>query len=294
MISSMTGYGRAESTDNERKIVVEMRSLNHRYLEVSLRLPNLFFPMEMEIKRKIGEHFFRGRVDVSIKMDAESEGEGGNRYSLNLPLLKNYFSLLAEMKSELNLTDEITLDLLSRFKDVMIPVEAVPDLPACWAKVEPIFYEALAKLKAMRKTEGDILYRDLRDRMGTIRKSLDGIISRTPVLLEEYHARLVARVQELTKGLVIDEARLAQEVAVMAERSDITEETVRFRSHLEQFETMMDSTEAVGRKIDFLIQEMGREINTIGSKSSDAHISRQVIEIKSELAKLREQVQNIE
>ncbi|SEM00413.1 TIGR00255 family protein [Syntrophus gentianae] len=294
MISSMTGYGRAESTDNERKIVVEMRSLNHRYLEVSLRLPNLFFPMEMEIKRKVGEHFFRGRVDVSIKMDAENEGDGRNRYSLNLPLLKNYFSLLVEMKSELNLTDEITLDLLSRFKDVMIPVEAVPDLPACWAKVEPIFYEALAKLKAMRKTEGDILYRDLRDRMGTIRKSLDGIISRTPVLLEEYHARLVARVQELTKGLVIDEARLAQEVAVMAERSDITEETVRFRSHLEQFETMMDSSEAVGRKIDFLIQEMGREINTIGSKSSDAQISRLVIEIKSELAKLREQVQNIE
>ncbi|OPY84701.1 MAG: hypothetical protein A4E72_02110 [Syntrophus sp. PtaU1.Bin208] len=294
MISSMTGYGRAESTDNERKIVVEMRSLNHRYLEVSLRLPNLFFPMEMEIKRKVGEHFFRGRVDVSIKMDAENEGEGRNRYSLNLPLLKNYHSLLIEMKNELNLTDEITLDLLSRFKDIMIPVEAVPDLPACWAKVEPIFYEALAKLKAMRKTEGDILYRDLVDRIGTIRKSLDGIISRTPVLLEEYHARLVARVQELTKGLVVDEARLAQEVAVMAERSDITEETVRFRSHLEQFETMMASAEAVGRKIDFLIQEMGREINTIGSKSSDAQISRLVIEIKSELAKLREQVQNIE
>jgi len=294
MISSMTGYGRAESTDNERKIVVEMRSLNHRYLEVSLRLPNLFLPMEMEIKRKVGEHFSRGRVDVTIKMDSENGGEGADRYSLNLPVLKNYFSLLVEMKNELNLADEITLDLLSRFKDVMIPVEAVPDLPACWARVEPIFYEALAKLKAMRKTEGDILYRDLQDRIGTIRNSLDEIINRTPVLLEEYHARLVARVQELTKGLVVDEARLAQEVAVMAERSDITEETVRFRSHLEQFETMMNSAEAVGRKIDFLIQEMGREINTIGSKSSDALISRQVIEVKSELAKLREQVQNIE
>ncbi|OPY13448.1 MAG: hypothetical protein A4E70_00755 [Syntrophus sp. PtaU1.Bin005] len=294
MISSMTGYGRAESTDNTRKIVVEMRSLNHRYLEVSLRLPNLFLPMEMEIKRKVGEHFSRGRIDVSIKMDADNGGEGENRYSLNLPLLKNYFSLLVEMKNELNLADEITLELLSRFKDVMTPVEAIPDLQACWGKVEPVFYEALAELKAMRKTEGDILYRDLVDRIGYIRTSLDGIVQRTPVLLEEYHARLVARVQELTKGLVVDEARLAQEVAVMAERSDITEETVRFRSHLEQFEAMMNSAEAVGRKIDFLIQEMGREINTIGSKSSDAQISRRVIEIKSELAKLREQVQNIE
>jgi len=294
MISSMTGYGRAESADSESKIVVEMRSLNHRNLEVSLRLPNLFLPLEMEIKRKVGEHFSRGRIDVTIKMDHDNESEGRARYSLNLPLLKNYHSLLVEMKSELNLADEITLELLSRFKDIFSPVEAAPDIEASWAKVEPIFQEALATLKAMRKTEGDILYRDLEDRIGLIRKSLDEIVKRTPVLLEEYHTRLVARVQELTNGLVVDEARLTQEVAVMAERSDITEETVRFRSHLEQFESMMNSVEAVGRKIDFLIQEMGREINTIGSKSSDAQISRQVIEIKSELAKLREQVQNIE
>lgn len=294
MISSMTGYGRAEAVDNEKKIVVEMRSLNHRYLEISLRLPNLFFPLETDIKRKIGEHFFRGRIDVSIKMDQDNGTEGADRYKLNLPLLRNYHFLLEEMKKELNLADEITLGLLSRFKDVFIPVEIVPDVEAYWAKVEPVFNEALVNLQAMRKMEGDILYRDLVDRMTLIRKSLDEIIGRTPVLLEEYHRRLAARVQELTTGLVVDEARLAQEVAVMAERSDITEETVRFRSHLEQFESMINSAEAVGRKIDFLIQEMGREINTIGSKSSDALISRQVIEIKSELAKLREQVQNIE
>ncbi|OPY03811.1 MAG: hypothetical protein A4E66_02668 [Syntrophus sp. PtaB.Bin001] len=227
-------------------------------------------------------------------MDQDNGTEGADRYKLNLPLLRNYHFLLEEMKKELNLADEITLGLLSRFKDVFIPVEIVPDVEAYWAKVEPVFNEALVNLQAMRKMEGDILYRDLVDRMTLIRKSLDEIIGRTPVLLEEYHRRLAARVQELTTGLVVDEARLAQEVAVMAERSDITEETVRFRSHLEQFESMINSAEAVGRKIDFLIQEMGREINTIGSKSSDALISRQVIEIKSELAKLREQVQNIE
>ncbi|OPY15594.1 MAG: hypothetical protein A4E74_02179 [Syntrophus sp. PtaB.Bin075] len=294
MISSMTGYGRAESTEEEKKVVVEMRSLNHRYLEVSLRLPNLFLPLEMEIKRKIGEHFFRGRIDVSIKMDSDIWTGNGERYTLNLPLIKNYHSLLGEMKKELDLTEEITLGMLSRFKDVFIPVETVPDLEASWARVEPIVNEAMANLETMRKKEGDILYRDLMVRIGLIRSSLEEIIKRTPVLLEEYHSRLAARVRELTNGLVVDEARLAQEVAVMAERSDITEETVRFRSHLEQFETMMNSKEAVGRKIDFLIQEMGREINTIGSKSSDALISRQVIEIKSELAKLREQVQNIE
>jgi len=294
MISSMTGYGRAESIDEEKKVVVEMKSLNHRYLEVSLRLPNLFLPLEMEIKRKVGEHFSRGRIDVSIKMDQDNWTENGAKYTLNLPLLKNYQTLLEEMKRELNLAEEISLGLLSRFKDVFIPVETVPDLQACWAKVEPIFHEALANLQTMRQKEGNILYRDLMERIGLIRKSLEEIVKRTPVLLEEYHQRLVARVRELTSGLVVDEARLAQEVAVMAERSDITEETVRFHSHLEQFETMMNSPEAVGRKIDFLIQEMGREINTIGSKSSDALISRQVIEIKSELAKLREQVQNIE
>ncbi len=294
MISSMTGYGRAESVEGEKKIVVEMRSLNHRYLEVSLRLPNLFLPLEMEIKRRIGESCFRGRVDVTIKMDQDGGTEGGARYSLNLPLLKNYQALLGEMKSELNLADPITLGMMARFKDVFIPVEVVPDMEGGWAGVEPVFNEALANLRAMRKKEGDILYRDLRERLDLLRNSLEEISGRTPVLLEEYHARLVARVQELTNGLAIDEARLVQEVAMMAERSDITEETVRFRSHLEQFEAMMDSPEAVGRKIDFLIQEMGREINTIGSKSSDAQISRRVIEIKSELAKLREQVQNIE
>ncbi|MBU2055553.1 MAG: YicC family protein [Proteobacteria bacterium] len=294
MISSMTGYGKAERVLAGRKFVVEMKSVNHRYLEVSLRLPGLLLPLEAEVKKRIGEQFSRGRIEATIRVDMEGNAEGGSRFSLNLPLIRNYHALLGQMKKELGLEDEINLSVMAGFREAFVPAETLQEPGTLWEGLSPVLAEAIGMLKEMRQREGESLKRDLGERLTLIAGFLERIAGRAPQVVLEYQRRLGERVRELTGGMAIDEARLLQEVAIMADRSDITEEIVRFRSHMEQFAGLLTGGDAAGRKIDFLIQEMGREINTIGSKSGDAEIARYVIEIKSELAKLREQVQNIE
>lgn len=294
MIRSMTGYGKAECVLAGRKFVVEMKSVNHRYLEVSLRLPGLLLPLEAEVKKKIGEEFSRGRIEATIRVDMEGNAEGGGRFSLNLPLIRNYHALLVQMKQELGLEDEISLSVMAGFREAFVPAEMLQEPGTLWEELSPVLAEAIGMLKEMRQREGESLQRDLEERLTLIAGFMERIAGRAPQVVLEYQKRLGERVRELTGGIAIDEARLLQEVAIMADRSDITEEIVRFRSHIEQFTDLLKDGDAAGRKIDFLIQEMGREVNTIGSKSGDAEIARNVIEIKSELAKLREQVQNIE
>jgi len=295
MIRSMTGYGRAEALLEDKKLVVEIKSFNHRYLDVSLRLPVILFPFEFEIRKKIGENFSRGRIEAAIRWDSEMELEMGNRFELNLPLIRNYYALLVKLNEELNLKGEITLDLMAGFKDAFVPLEAGKNLTDIWERIEKILDEAIAGLIKMREKEGEIIYRDLTSRIDSIRGYLDSITLRAPQVVIEYQKRLANRVKELTGGIwVIDESRLSQEVAIMAEKMDITEEIVRLKSHISQFCETMNMDDAVGRKVNFLLQEMVREVNTIGSKSCDAYISQSVVEIKSELAKLREQVQNLE
>lgn len=294
MVRSMTGYGRAEAVLDGQKYTVEIKSLNHRFLEISLRLPASLSALEMEIKKKIGEPLLRGKIDVSIRRDVQSSAENGQYLALNLPLAQNYFNLLMQLKQSLNLQDDIRLEMIAGQKDVFQMAELPQDDSALWQGLAAVLEEALAGMMEMRRREGEILSRDLSARLDLMVQRLNRIEAKAPHVVLEYQKRLTDRVRELTSGLVVDESRLSQEVAVLAEKSDITEEIVRLRSHFGQFLEMLDLEEAIGRKVDFLIQEMNREVNTIGSKSSDADISKQVIEIKSELAKLREQVQNLE
>jgi uncharacterized protein (TIGR00255 family) len=294
VIKSMTGYGKAEAILAGRKFTMEMKSVNHRFLEISLRLPGMLIPLEGEIKKRIGEKFSRGRIEATFRVDGDGNAENGGRFTLNLPLVRNYNALLCQLKEEFQLRDEVTLAMMAGFRDVFVPAETVQDPTALWEGLSMILAEAIRTLTEMREKEGESLKCDLAARLEMIAGFLEGIAGKAPQVVLDYQKRLTDRIRELTGGMVIDEARLLQEVAIMAERSDITEEVVRFRSHIGQFTDLLAGADAAGRKIDFLIQEMGREINTIGSKSGNAEISRSVIEIKSELAKLREQVQNIE
>jgi len=293
MIKSMTGYGKAEAMIDGTKYAVEIRSLNHRYLEISLRLPGSLSSLETEIKRRIGERFSRGRIEVSIRVDTNGNMEEG-RLELNLPLLKNYYDLLRRLKEEFRLSGDITLDHLTGFKDVFVPVEVETDMELIAEQIGTVLDEAVRLLTEMRQKEGELLLADLEEHVRRSEECLGVIFDRAPRCVQEYQRRLTERIRELTGGVDIDEIRLNQEVAIMADKSDVTEEIVRLTSHISQFREMLKSGDAIGRKIDFLIQEMNREINTIGSKTGDLDISRNVIEIKSELGKLREQVQNIE
>jgi uncharacterized protein (TIGR00255 family) len=291
----MTGYGRAEAILGSRKYVVEIKSLNHRYLELSLRIPANLLSLEMEIKKKINEHLIRGKIDITIRRETYSGIEGSRLLEVNLPLVKNYYDLLIQLKDLFNLKEDITLDMMAGLKDVFIPLETLEDeITVLWEGLAGVLSNAIAALIDMRQKEGEVLGQDLKARLYLINEHLDEIDARAPRIVLEYQKRLVERIRELMDGMVIDESRLSQEVAIMAEKSDITEEIVRFGSHIKQFLEMLKSPEAMGRKVDFLIQEMNREVNTIGSKSNDAEVSCHVIEIKSELAKLREQVQNLE
>jgi uncharacterized protein (TIGR00255 family) len=292
MIKSMTGYGRAETKEQSRNIVVEAKSVNHRFLEISLRMPQALFPLEMDFKKKIGEKIKRGRIEIFIRLEAENTNAG--EAILNLDVARNYFAALQRLKDEFGLKDEIGLKNLVGFRDIFSqPAEAEISSDVL-NRVAATLEESLAMLMKMRLEEGTALYQDMEQRLSAIKRILETINERAPQVVAEYQKRLSERIKELTAGYDLDDSRLAQEVALLADKSDITEEIVRMHSHIGQFVALLQSDEAEGKKIDFLLQEMNREINTIGSKSNDAEIARQVIDAKSELSKLREQAQNIE
>jgi len=288
----MTGYGRADTVCDGKNIIVEAKSVNHRFLEILLRTPSSLFPLEMDYKKKIAEKFKRGRIEVFIKF--EGEGTDLSKVSLNMEIARDYYNVLNKLKNEFKIESPVALENLTCFRDIFTP-PAETELSALFLEeVKKTFLEALTILASMRQEEGFVLYQDMQMRLGIISGILENIGSRAPQVVTEYQKRLSERVQELIEGYALDESRLAQEVAIMAERTDITEEVVRIQSHIGQFNALLQSNESEGRKIDFLLQEMNREINTIGSKVGDVEITRHVIEVKSELGKLREQAQNIE
>ncbi len=294
MIKSMTGYGRAKAVIEGKSIVVEIKSVNHRNMEIIVRLPGMLSALEVEIKKKISERLFRGRVEVSIQTESGFGKENAEQLEINLPLIRNYYSLLNQIRQEFDFKDEITLSMVTGLKYAISYSEGDVNPEEIWKHLERILSDSIDSLTEMREKEGELLYRDFLARSGIISDYLGDLETRAPQVVMEYKKKLSERIGELTDILEIDESRLSQEIAIMAEKSDITEEIVRFESHLSQFSEMLESDEAIGRKMDFLLQEMLREINTIGSKSSDIEMSRNVIEIKSELAKLREQIQNVE
>lgn len=292
MIESMTGYGRSEGSYRDLTIVAELRSTNHKYCDIAVRLPKLLLPLETVLKKQVQQRFTRGRLELSVSINGTAERS--KQLDVDLELARQYFRILKDLKSKLELPGQVDLPLLMGFRDIITTAETAEATDALAAEVQALLKEAMGRLESMRRKEGRALVLDLRRRLRAIERGLGRIKTRVPEMVRGYQTRLHDRIQRLTQGVKLDPARLAQEVALFAERSDVSEELTRLKSHLSQFKTMIRGKEAVGRSLDFLIQEMNREINTVGSKASDASIAMEVVGVKSELEKLREQVQNIE
>lgn len=292
MIRSMTGYGRGDWAEGGKRIEVEAKSSNHRFLEIVLHLPRRLDPLEVQVRNQVRQRLSRGRVEISVQIDDASGGEP--KLELNLAAACDYYRALKSLQEHLGIAGEVRLETLVAFRDLFIRKETPVDLDREWAVLQGVVQKALDHLEEMRRQEGRALRQDLLGRLALIEEMGLEIEKRNGEALPAYRDRLAQRLQALSEGIPVDPARLAQEVAILAERSDITEELVRLRSHLNQFREMLDQAEPVGRKLDFLIQEMNRETNTIGSKSMDAGIGQTVVRVKSELEKIREQLQNIE
>jgi uncharacterized protein (TIGR00255 family) len=292
MIKSMTGYGRREGSWAGGTITVEVRAVNHRFLEVVTRLPRSLAQFEEEFKGVIQGQAGRGRFELAIMVSGEREE--AKALILNRPLARQYHKLLNELQRELRLAGTVDLSLLATFRDLFTPSEAPVKQGPLKQAVARLIRGALADLEAMRRREGETLRRDLTSRLQTVQRDIQSIADRAPVVVQDYFLRMKARVERLLAPEQADVGRLNQELASYAERSDITEEVTRLGSHLEQFSAALASRKPVGRTMDFLLQEIGRELNTIGSKANDAEISMRVVQVKGELEKIREQVQNIE
>jgi uncharacterized protein (TIGR00255 family) len=288
----MTGYGIVQKVISLGRVTAEARSHNHRYLDISLRLPKKLYPFETRIKEMVRAHFSRGRFDISIEMD--SGGKDQFKLEPNIEVAQMYVDALESLKSKLNITGEVSLDLVCRGKDVITAKEVEGDVVPLWEELSEVLLSCLDALETMRKSEGRNLILDLEGRLKRIARHMKEVKGRSPLVLEAYHKRLSERLAEMAGGMEIDSSRLHQEVAYFADRSDITEEVVRIDSHLRQFGHMVESDEPIGRKMDFLLQEIHREVNTISAKANDVIISQKVVEIKAELEKMREQIQNIE
>lgn len=291
MIKSMTGYGKAETAAGNGRIIVEARSVNHRYGEISVKLPRPFIAMEHSVRKCVAEKVKRGKVEVFVQR--EGDVDAASLPTVNLPLARAYRDAFASLKEALGLDDRISLGLIVAQKDVLVAGEAESPGESALDDVLTTVRRAVDSLDAMRLREGALLMADVRNRRETLATLLGAVRSRAPVAVAESASRLKERVAQLAES-VVDEARLAQEIAVMADRCDITEELVRFESHLLQLDETLLADEPVGRKLDFLMQELNREANTMGSKANDAEITAVVVELKAELEKVREQVQNIE
>jgi len=292
MIKSMTGFGRAEWQGDGKRVEVEIKSVNHRYCDISPRLPRRLNPLETQVRNFIRQRISRGRIEVFVQVEDASLTE--QKMELDLDLAKGYHQALKALQENLGLAGEIRLEMLANFREIFSRKEVETDLEKEWGFLQVALEEALSGLEAMRREEGLSLREDFLRRLLNIEQMIREIEARSPLVLQACRDRLAQRVQELSGGLEIDEARLAQEVAYLAERSDITEEITRLRSHLNQFREILDIPEPAGRKLEFLLQEITREANTLGSKANDAGIAQVVVEIKSELEKMREQVQNVE
>lgn len=292
MIKSMTGYGRSEGSYRNLVLVAELRSTNHKYCDITVRLPKFLLPLETPLRKRLQERFTRGRLELAVTVNGTAEQT--KRLEVDLELARQYARILKEIKAKLELSGPVDLAMLMSFRDIITTGELEEATDELASQIQQRVNEAMGRLEAMRKKEGQALVKDLRQRLRIIEKALRRIETRIPAMVRGYQARLKDRIERLTQGSKLDPGRLAQEVALFAERSDVSEELTRLKSHLGQFKTMIESNDAIGRSLDFLIQEINREVNTVGSKSSDAPIAMGVVGIKSELEKMREQVQNIE
>ena len=292
MIKSMTGYGRSVQTVNGREFTVELRSVNNRYLDCSVRLPRILTFAEEAVKQAVKNSVSRGKVDVYISLRSESAED--TVVSLNRAVLEGYLNAMRQMVTEYGVTDDISAASLSRMPEVFTVEKPQVDEEQLLADLMQVVQAALEGYDAMRCTEGAALDRDLRSRGQTILSLVEQVEAGNGQTVIAYRAKLEAKLREVLENTSIDESRILTEAAIFADKVAVDEETVRLRSHLEQMEQMLTSGGAIGRKLDFLLQEMNREANTIGSKCTDVRLARVVVDIKAELEKIREQTQNIE
>ena len=288
----MTGYGRAEDTLNGCTITVELRSVNNRYLDCNVRMPRLYLFAEETIKSRVQNTISRGKVDVFVTLD--STGGEQVQVSVNQPLADGYYAALTQLAERYGLSKDISVSLLSRFPDVLLAEKAEEDVEQRAQDICSVLDRALADFDQMRTREGARLEADVLSRAARIEELVGKVEERSPQTVAEYRAKLEARMNEVLSNTQLDPARILTEAAIFADKVAVDEETVRLRSHIGQLRHMLEQGGATGRKLDFLIQEFNREANTIGSKCSDIDIARHVVDIKAEIEKIREQVQNIE
>ena len=292
MVKSMTGYGRARQMRSGRDITVEVRSVNNRYLDCTVKMPRAYIFAEDAIKSRVQKAVSRGKVDVFITIDAAAADE--TVVAVNEPLARGYYEALTRLKDMFSLEDGLNAVTLAKFPDVLTVTKAEEDLESVAADICAVLDEALAAYNAMRTVEGGKLREDIAGRADTIEAVVGKVEERSPQTVAAYREKLLARMQEVLQSTAIDESRILTEAAIFADKIAVDEETVRLRSHLSQLRTMLESDQPIGRKLDFLIQEVNRECNTIGSKCNDLTIAKDVVNMKAEVEKIREQVQNIE
>lgn len=292
MIKSMTGFGRGHQILNGRDITVEIRSVNHRYYEFSSRLPRSLGYVEEKLKSLLQGHISRGKVEVSVLLsNVEAADE---KITINREIVKEYIDALRSVKEEFGLTDDLSLSNILRIPDAFTVVKTETDEEQLWEDIRVTAEEALEHFISMRENEGARMKQDILSRLDKIEEWVGVVETRSPQVVEDYRKRLYDKMCEVLSTTNIDEGRILLEAGIFSEKTAVDEETVRLRSHIAQFRSMLESGEPVGRKLDFLVQEMNRETNTIGSKVQDIEVTRIVVDQKSEIEKIREQIQNIE
>lgn len=292
MIKSMTGFGRRQGAWLDGTVTVEVRSVNHRFLEIGIRLPKSMGNLEESFKKAIQEHCVRGRIDLMVLLQG---GRGGTRaLQLDAALAKQYHQTLRTLKRTLKLGGSVDIGLVAGFRDIIALSDQPVDDPKLARLVKRLGLQALQDLVRMRKREGALLAHDILGRINTLKELKGQVAGRAPAIAQETFARMKDRVEKLLGGEIPDLPRLHQELGLYADRCDITEELVRLDAHVVQFQHTMHSVESAGKTLDFFLQEMGREVNTIGSKANDATITTAVVQMKTELERIREQVQNVE
>lgn len=294
MIRSMTGYGRSQAVVDTMNITVELKSVNHRYFEFNSRVPRNYGFLDEKLKSYIGSRVSRGKVECYVSVENLEDDE--IEILVNHSLAQSYLGALKELaeRNELNLRDDLAMSSLARYNDIFTVHKQEADEEKIWNAVKSVAETAVDKFIEMRETEGNKLKNDVLSRADLILRKVSLIEERSPETVKEYNEKLLARINEFLSDVQVDEQRLLTECAIFADKVAVAEETVRLRSHIDQLRQFLESDEAVGRKTDFLVQEMNREANTIGSKAQDVTIARCVIDIKAEIEKIREQIQNIE
>ena len=293
MIKSMTAYGRGEYEKDDTRFVAEIKSLNNRYRDIVLRTPREFQGLDNELRSVISSRVRRGRIEVFLRIENGGE-EASYDLELNLPLVNTYFKVFDQLAEQFGIDRKISLEAFCQMKDVILAKPVERDIEKVKSGFEEVLSNALDSLDVMKIKEGRAIQADFATRLGVLEEHLEKIEKRAPELIELYRKRLERNIERMSKDIVLDEARMAQELTIFADRSDITEELVRMKSHIGQFREYQSLDDALGRRLEFLIQEMNREVNTLSVKASDSTVSKMAVEMKTELEKLREQVQNVE